>query len=115
MAKLDFSHLVAPFTTTEFFDHYWQKAALLIKRDETNRYQSLIEATDAAAILSMASELPAAEVEVIGGIQISETSGESTNVLADLFGKGATIRVRAIERFCEPLGKWCRNLAGELA
>ena len=115
MAKLDFSYLVAPFTATEFFDHYWQKTALLMKRDETDRYRSLIEATDAAAILSMASGLPAAEVEVIGGIKTSETSGESTNVLADLFGKGATIRVRAIERFCEPLGNLCRNLAGELA
>jgi len=70
MAKLDFSYLVAPFTATEFFDHYWQKAALLMKRDETDRHRSLIEATDAAAILSMASELPAAEVGGFPNIRI---------------------------------------------
>jgi ribosomal protein L16 Arg81 hydroxylase len=66
MAKLDFSYLVAPFTAADFFDNYWQKAALVMERDETDRYRNLIEARDAAAIISMASELPAAEVEVIG-------------------------------------------------
>jgi len=115
MATRDFSYLVAPFTAPDFFNHYWQKAALVMKRDEADRYRSLIEATDAAAILSMASELPPAEVEVIGEIRTSETSGESKNALADLFTKGATIRVRAIERFCEPLGNLCRELEGELA
>jgi hypothetical protein len=115
MATLDFSYLVAPFTATDFFNHYWQKAALVMKRDEAGRYRSLIEAADAAAILSMASELPPAEVEVIGEIRTSETSGESKNALVDLFTKGATIRVRAIERFCEPLGNLCRDLEEELA
>jgi hypothetical protein len=28
MAKLDFSYLVAPLTAADFFDNYWQKAAL---------------------------------------------------------------------------------------
>jgi ribosomal protein L16 Arg81 hydroxylase len=39
MAKLDFSYLVAPFTAADFFDHYWQKAALVMERDETDRYR----------------------------------------------------------------------------
>ena len=115
MAQLDFSYLLAPFTASDFCDHYWQKAALVIKHEDPERYRSLIGATDAAAILSMASELPAAEVEVIGGTGTNEPSGEFKNALAGLFGKGATIRVKAIERFCDPLGVLCRNLAGELA
>src|SRR5882724_3706835 len=113
MAKLDFSYLIAPSTATGFFEQHWQKSALVIKRGEADRYRGLIAAADAAAILSMAGRLPAEAVEIIGKIRTTETSSESMGV-ADLFGKGATIRVRAIERFCEPLGELCRNLEAEL-
>jgi lysine-specific demethylase/histidyl-hydroxylase NO66 len=110
MAKLDFSYLIAPSTATGFFDQYWQKSALLIKRGEADRYRGLIDAADADAILTMAGQLPAEAVEVISRIQTNETSGEPAGALADLFGKGATIRVKAIERFSEPLGELGRNL-----
>jgi ribosomal protein L16 Arg81 hydroxylase len=115
MAKLDFSYLIAPSTATGFFDQYWQESVLLIKRDEADRYRELIDAGDAAAILSMAGRFPAEAVEVIGTIRTNESSGESIGTVADLFDKGATIRVRAIERFFEPLGELCRNLEEELA
>jgi ribosomal protein L16 Arg81 hydroxylase len=135
MTKLDFSYLVSPFNATDFFAQYWQKSALVIKRDEADRYRELIDATDASDVLAMASELPADAVEVIGKIRTRETTGdksgknsnaasgevsdeaagEAANALADWFRKGATIRVKAVERFCQPLGEFCKNLEDELS
>lgn len=122
MAKLDFSDLIAPFTAADFLDRYWQKSALLLKR-EADRFRGLIDAADAADILRMAGRLPADAVEVIGKIRDeansgenwAEHSGEATDALADFFGKGATIRVKAIHRFCRPLGELCKNLEDELS
>ena len=107
--------VVAPSTAAAFFDQHWQKSALFLKRDEADRYRELIGAADASAVLSMAGRFPADAVEVIGAIRTNETSGESKGVVVDSFDKGATIRVKAIERFFEPLGELCRNLEEELA
>jgi hypothetical protein len=113
MNRLDFSYLIAPTTATDFLDQHWQKAALLIKRDEADRYRGLIDAADAAAILSMAEQLPADAVDLVGNVLPGEAADRPTNTLAELFGKGATIRVRAIERFHKQLGELCRNLETE--
>jgi len=115
MAKLDFNFLIAPSLAPGFFDQYWQESALVIKRDNTEVYRALLEAADTAAVLSLAGRFPAEAVDVISRIQTSETAGEATGVLAHLFDQGATIRVKAIERFLEPLAELCRNLEEELA
>ncbi|MGH9930083.1 MAG: cupin domain-containing protein [Pyrinomonadaceae bacterium] len=113
MTKLDFSYLIAPTTVTDFLGERWQKSALFIKRDEADRYRGLIEAADADAILSMADRLPAAAVDLVGAVLPSEVADRATNTQAELFGKGATIRVRAIQRFHKQLGELCRNLETE--
>ena len=114
MAQLDFSYLISPFTTADFFDQYWQKSVLLMKRAEAARYRGLLDAADADAILAMAGELPSEAVDVIGRSRTNEKSGEARDALAGLFSGGSTVRVKAIERFCEPLGDLCRNLEEEL-
>lgn len=114
MAKLDFSYLVSPLTVREFVDQFWQKSAHFIKHSDADRYRGLIDAADASAILAMSGELPADAVEVIGGIQTNQPTGPATDLLANSFNQGATIRVKAIERFCPPLGMLCRNLEEEL-
>lgn len=114
MPKLDFSYLIAPHAAGDFFDQYWQLTALLMKRGEGSRHHELIDASDADEVLSMAERLPAEAVEVIGKDQTNEAAGDSNGAIAGRFSKGATIRVRAIQRFCEPLGDLCRNIEEEL-
>jgi ribosomal protein L16 Arg81 hydroxylase len=131
MDKLDFSYLISPLNAADFFAQHWQQSALLMKRgeDEADRYRRLIDVVDAPsadAIVRFAAALPAEAVEVIARIRSNEESGETSteairkaggqagDALADSFSKGATIRVKAIERFCEPLGALCRNLEAEL-
>jgi ribosomal protein L16 Arg81 hydroxylase len=114
MPKLDFSYLIAPHAAGDFFDKYWQSAALLVKSGEASQHHELIAADDANAVLSMAERLPAEAVEVIGKHQTDEAASESSGAVAGWFNQGATIRVRAIQRFCEPLGNLCRNVEEEL-
>ena len=114
MAKLDFSYLITPYTATDFFDQYWQQSAFLVKRGDAERHNALIGATDADAILSMAEQLPAEAVEVIGRNKMNESAGDPIGAVAGWFSKGATIRVKAIQRFCEPLGDLCRNVEEQL-
>ncbi len=128
MDKLDFSYLISPLNAAEFFAQHWQQSALLMKRGDADvdRYRGLIDAADADAVIAMADQLPAEAVEVIARIRSNEKSGETSSeatgkaggaagdALADSFSKGATIRMKSIERFCEPLGELCRNLEDEL-
>lgn len=114
MPKLDFSYLIAPHAAGDFFDKYWQSAALLVKSGEASPHHELIDASDADGVLSMAERLPAEAVEVIGRDQTNSAAGESNGAIAGWFSQGATIRVRAIQRFCEPLGDLCRNIEVEL-
>ena len=74
MAKLDFSYLIAPHAAGDFFDQFWQLAPLLMKRGEASRHHELIDASDADAVLSMADQLPAEAVEVIGRDQTNEAA-----------------------------------------
>ena len=66
MTRLDFSDLIAPHAPVDFLDHYLQKTSLLIKGDKPDRFDPLLVATGIQAILSMADQLPATAVEVVG-------------------------------------------------
>jgi lysine-specific demethylase/histidyl-hydroxylase NO66 len=123
MEHLDFNYLIAPHTAADFFERYWQESALLIKRGEPSRHQTLLDtsgAANVAAILAIVNQLPAEAVDVIGRIKTSAADGESkagkadNDSLLDWFANGATIRVKAIQLFCEPLGKLCRTLEEQL-
>jgi hypothetical protein len=110
MAQRDFSYLINPTSVSDFLDQHWEKSPLFLRRNQADRHQGLLDAADADAVLSMASGLPSEAVDVVGRILPGESQGESANALMDLFGNGATVRVRALERFAEPLGELCRNL-----
>jgi lysine-specific demethylase/histidyl-hydroxylase NO66 len=114
MAKLDFSYLIAPHTAGNFFDQYWQLATLLVKGGDPHRHHELIDAGDADGVLTIAEQLPAEAVEVIGRDQTTSAADDSKGAIAGWFNQGATIRVRAMQRFCEPLGDLCRNIEDEL-
>jgi hypothetical protein len=110
MDQRDFSYLISPTSVSDFLAQYWEQSPLFLKRDEADRYQGLLDAADAEAVLAMANSLPSEALDVVGRILPGDGSREPVNALADLFAKGATIRVRALERFAEPLGELCRNL-----
>jgi ribosomal protein L16 Arg81 hydroxylase len=114
MSKLDFSYLIAPHTAADFFAHYWQKSALLIKEAEPDRFQSLIPATDVSAVLLLVEQFPSDAVDLVGRARTARDAPESTGSLADFFTKGATIRAKGLERFVGALKSLCRSIEQEL-
>ncbi|HEV7473408.1 MAG TPA: cupin domain-containing protein [Pyrinomonadaceae bacterium] len=114
MSKLDFTYLIAPHTAADFFANYWQKSPLLIKRDEVNRFQSLIPATDVAAILSIVEEFPSAAVDLVGSTRTIQHGPELSGGLAEFFRKGSTIRAKGLERFLSALKELCERIGQEL-
>lgn len=111
-STLDLSDLLAPNSATEFLHHHWQQSALLIKRAEATRYQSLLPGDDIEEVLSFAARLPNEAVELVGKARPNEGYGESS--LQDLFGRGSTIRVRGIERYDEPIQTLCHDIELQL-
>ena len=114
MTRLDFSDLIAPHAPVDFFDRYWQKTSLLIKGDKPDRFDPLLVATGIQAILSMADQLPAEAVEVVGETSVSETAKKSPDSVSQFFMSGSTIRVKGIEKYSDPLRELCRNVELEL-
>jgi lysine-specific demethylase/histidyl-hydroxylase NO66 len=114
MSRLDFSDLIAPHAAVDFFDHYWQKASLLIKGDRPDRFESLLSATGIQGILSMADQLPAEAVEIVGKTSGIETAEKSPDSVSQFFMSGSTIRVKGVEKYSDPLRELCRTVELEL-
>lgn len=115
MPKLDFSSLVSPYSAGDFLAEYWQKSALLIRGNETDRFQTLLPSIELEAILLMADELPSEAVELVGRTsEIEHEKSKSPGALKDFFIQGSTIRVKGIEKHSGPLTELCRNIEQEL-
>jgi len=114
MSRLDFNDLIAPHAPVDFFDHYWQKASLLIKGDQPDRFESLLSAIGIQDVLSMADQLPAEAVEIIGQTSVIETAEKSRDSVSQFFTSGSTIRVKGVEKYSDPLRELCRSVELEL-
>jgi len=113
MSKLDFSYLIAPHTSANFFAQQWQKSALLIKGTDADRFQSLIPVRDVGALLAMAEQFPFDAVDLVGKTR-TEPAPESSGRLMEFFAKGSTIRIKGLERFMGTLKALCRSIEQEL-
>src|ERR1043166_9973257 len=87
MDQRDFSYLISPTSVSDFLAQYWEQSPLFLKRDEADRYQGLLDAADAEAVLAMANSLPSEALDVVGRILPGDGSREPVNALADLFAK----------------------------
>lgn len=111
-SNLDLSDLLAPNTASEFLHRHWQQSALLIKRAEATRYQSLLPGDDINEVLSFAATLPHEAVELVGKSKPDDEPGEAGP--GDLFNRGLTIRVRGIERYHEAIQTLCNDIELQL-
>jgi hypothetical protein len=115
MPGLDFSYLIAPHAPADFLARHWEKCALLIKRNEPERFQALLCAANIQAFLSLADQLPADAFELIGQAIGAAQGPESSRGPAEFFRNGSTIRVRGIQRYCDPLKDLCRDVEAQLS
>ncbi|HSS20502.1 MAG TPA: cupin domain-containing protein [Pyrinomonadaceae bacterium] len=110
--KLDLDYLISPHAA-DFFTNHWQQSALLVKRQDADRFQWLVPASDIDEILAFAATLPADAVEFIGNMRLAE-SADCSSALNDFFGAGATIRIRGIHEHSAPLRELCEAIEQQL-
>jgi ribosomal protein L16 Arg81 hydroxylase len=114
MLGFDFGYLIAPHAAADFLVRHWEKSALLIKRDEPDRFHALLPAADINGILSFAEQLPADAVELIGKANAAAHEPGSSRGVAEFFRHGSTIRIRGIQTYWDSLKELCRSLEEQL-
>ena len=114
MSKLDFSYLIAPVTSVDFFARYWQKDPLLIRSAEADRFQALVPASTIDSVLSLAEQFPIEAVELIGRAPTVELGPGSKGSFAEFFAKGSTIRLKGVEKYWKQLGTLCKSIEQEM-
>jgi len=106
--------LLAPVTLNRFFSEYWEKAPLVISRQEPARYRALLELSDIDFILSSAFTRDRAGVEVLSTAEVKssskEVSASQVSEFYDSYHRGSTVRVSRVHRHWKPIGELCRSL-----
>jgi ribosomal protein L16 Arg81 hydroxylase len=119
-----FSTLIGSANPDQFFKDYWEKAVLLIRRDQPDYYKDLLSLEDIDRLISGSGlRYPALRL-VKDGITIPVTKYTadipwssqpfSKSILPEMvykeYGQGATIILEALHRYWPPLAKFCRRL-----
>lgn len=103
--KLDLDALLSPLGAEEFFADYWERAPLHVRRGGAAAYESLLAAADLGPLVSAALGAEPGAVELLG-----DPSGEARGFAAvaraeevdEGYARGASFRVKGIERFWPP-------------
>jgi hypothetical protein len=108
--------LLGPFGEEQFHNNYYEKAPLLVSRQDPDFYRTIVNAADMDYLVTAACRLPGA-VELLSGgasgvppAQARETDPQ--RVLA-AFRKGATARVRNVENLWKPVWDLCHDLSAD--
>lgn len=106
---LDFEDLISPFSAAEFFDLYWGKATLILRRCDRKYYSHLFSLADVDRCLVTAGSSSATVLQVVPPpssrreSKLLTASGISKDRLYDAYLSGDTIRLIGAEKFWPPL------------
>ncbi|MFN2512249.1 MAG: hypothetical protein ABR568_12505 [Pyrinomonadaceae bacterium] len=110
--------LLAPVALDEFFSDYWEKAPLVIPRQDPARYRKLLELSDIDFILSSAFTADKADVEALGTAEVhkslKEISAARISEFYDAYRRGFTVRVNRVHLHWKPVSELCRSLEQSL-
>ena len=113
--------LLAPVTPAEFFERYWEREPLVIRRNESSYYGSLLTLDDFDRVLTT-PDLRRPDVTVANA-EVELTEDDYTTALDDLdlvetaklFAGGATVTVSGMHRRIEAVANLCRMLESQLS
>ena len=122
-AEFDLTGLVAPVSRATFFNEYWEERPLLISRNDSEYYASLLTLNEIDPLVTV---FPPDSVALVNadkpiGIADMARAGTSTAVASldvikacQLFAGGATIVVRDAHERVATLARLCRSLESEV-
>ena len=128
MKTIDFSYLVAPLSTEEFFQDHWEKKFVHHSHSDAGYFDKVLSIADIDSFLCQQNLIPDGIKLMNKGISIPVAGWTRSDTLIDgtiktvvdpeklleLFCKGATIIINSAERSISRLSDACRALEQEL-
>jgi ribosomal protein L16 Arg81 hydroxylase len=113
-AAFSLADTLYPATPDSFLAEHWERAPLAIARDEPSYYAPLLSPAEVESLVA-AADPGEAGVELLGGErERGGPAGGRRDTALDRYRRGATIRVRGVQRRWAPLQALCRNLEQDL-
>jgi Cupin superfamily protein. len=114
--RVDFDRVIAPISRAEFFETYFEKKHLVIRRDNPDYYANLLRVADIDRVLTE-QMVPGEELQLvrtgkgIPGEEYVTPSGLIDPVrVARFFDEGATIVLPGLQRRLAALAAYCRSM-----
>lgn len=112
--------LIHPTTKKEFFERYWEKQTLVVKRNRTDYFKELLSLDEIDRVITT---LDRSSEEIILKNAKLELSAEDYTVEDDLdvarvyqlFGEGSTITLAFLDTVVPQLTEFCRSLEKEFS
>src|SRR5262245_309489 len=113
-AAFDLARTLSPLAPEVFLAEHWERAPLTITRVDPGYYAPLISTAD-VEFLAAASDPAEASVELLGQErERGSPAGGRRDTALDRYRRGATVRLRGVQRRWAPLQALCRSLEGAL-
>jgi len=120
-ANPSFQWLISPFSKQAFFDEYWEKQPLVVKRNQPNYFCSLLSLDEVDRVLTTLDlrypnvTLKNADRQITADDYT--LGGDSLDVakVYQLFGEGATIVLSYLDTVIPTLTSFCRSLESEFS
>src|SRR5262245_28781320 len=109
----DLSHTLSPVAPEAFIAEHWERAPLSIARDEPGYYAPLLPPAEVESLVESAAAAEA-PLELLGEERGQGAPRVPSGSALDRYRRGATIRLKGIQRRCPPLQSLCRDLEREL-
>ncbi len=110
-----FCDLLNPITVEDFNENYWDKKTLLIRREDSSYYESLLTISKIDEVLDLhrpkgSSLMVVKNQEPLAPAKYENKDGSlNLNQLYAAYGDGYTIVINEIDRFWSPIKNLCQN------
>lgn len=113
--------LISPFTLDHFAENYWEKQPLVIRREESNFYNSLFTIDQVDHVLDVSRprdssiRVVKSQVPLLQSKYQNHDGSLNLNQLYVAYADGHTIVINEMERFWQPLKALCQNVSKTLS
>ncbi|HXJ91354.1 MAG TPA: cupin domain-containing protein [Terriglobia bacterium] len=113
--------LIDPFSRAEFFQDYWEKRPLVVKRNQPTYFGSLVSLDEVDRVLTTLDlrypnvSLKNADRSVTAADYVQDDDSLDVAKVYQLFSEGATIVLSYLDNIVPPLTLFCRSLEREFS
>lgn len=120
-SSLSLEDLIAPTTLHDFFNRIWEKSLLLLRRNDSTYYNSLMTLADFDSCLHSAMDSPSKMLQVIAPpgsgrkSQLTTAAGIPRDRLYEAYLSGNSIRLIDVEKYWPPIDRLLASMRESFA